>query len=612
MSTFHFLRPEWLWALLPLLGLAWWLRHFAHTASDWTRICRPELLPLLLTSPPGGATRSRFGAGTLLTAAGVISLLALAGPTWERLPSPVFRDDAALIIAFDLSNSMRAEDLKPSRYERARFKIADLLAARTAGQTALVAYAGSAFAVTPLTRDTDTIEALLFALDPGIMPIQGTRTAEVVTRAAELVRQVGAQGADLLLITDGIDDREVDAVVEQALADNIRISVLAMATEGGAPIPEPGGKGLMRSNGGVVIARLAPGPIQRVVAATGGVQAVATPDTRDVETLTAALGSRLGQQREADEAGGVPRWRDMGPWCALLLLPLVASLFRRGLLFCVPMLLSLAIMGTPAPVEAAGPGDWFRNQEQRAFNDFVAKRYEDAAQGFRDPRWRAATAYRSGDYEQALDLLADLDDVESLYNKGNALAELERYDEAIEAYDAVLARDPEHEDARYNKAYLESLPERPPQGGGGDGSDDESKSGEGESSDAESSQSSDNPQSSDSKNPGGQPQPEQQDAEASDGSGQQSAKPTDEPTDEQQMAETPEAEATDQMTPNDQPEPSDEPRTADNAGELNELEQSREQYLRRIPDDPAGLLRRKFQYQYSQRTEQEAYRGEPW
>lgn len=612
MTGFHFLRPEWLWALAPIALAVWWLARSSPFASAWSRICRPELLPLLLAAP-ADQRPSRWNRPLAVAAtAAAIACVALAGPTWERLPSPVFRDDAALVIAFDLSNSMRAEDLKPSRYERARFKIADLLGARTAGQTALIAYAGSAFAVTPLTRDTDTVEALLFALDPGIMPVQGTRTVEVVERAAELVVQAGAQGADLLLVTDGIKDAEAASVIEAAEAAGIRVSVLAMATEGGAPIPDPRGNGLMRSNGSVVIAQLERAPLAEVAGETGGTFMLTTPDTRDVEALTEVFNGRFGQQREADEAGGVPRWRDMGPWVALLLLPLVASLFRRDVLFSLCLAVPLGLSTIPAPAKAEGLGDWFRNREQRALDDFSAKRFEAAAEGFRDPRWQAATAYRSGDFEQALELLSELDDLESLYNRGNTLAELERYEEAIAAYEEVLARNPEHEDARYNKEYLESLPESPPQGGGGDGSEQDSESGEGAASESDTSQNSDNPDSGDPQNGGGEPQPDQQEAESSDGSGQQSSEQTEEPTDDEQMSDSPQEEATDQPASDQQPEASDEPKTADNAGELNELEQSREQYLRRIPDDPAGLLRRKFQYQYSRRAEQETYRGEPW
>ena len=622
---FHFLRPEWLAVLPFVLFAGWWLGRPARFSSGWAQVCRSELLPLLLEAPQKGTVARLLRPAWLAALAGVIGCVALAGPTWEELPTPVFRDDAALIIAFDLSNSMRAEDLKPSRFERARFKVSDLLAARKAGQTALIAYSGSAFTVTPLTQDTDTIEALLFALDPGIMPVQGTNTADVVNQSIELMRQTGVTTADLLLVTDGVREGELDTLIARAQTTGLRISVLGMGTQGGAPIPSPSGQGFMRDRNGVVMAKLAPAPLKRLAASTGGLMVEATPDQRDVTQLSAMFESRLGAQSEASETGGIPRWRDMGPFGAVLLLAPLAFLFRRRWLFCVPFLLPTGLgaailvtcLGTlvpSAPAAARDLSDWFKNDAQRALEDFRAQRFGEAQKGFRDPRWQAATAYRAGDYERALELLESQTDIDSIYNRGNALAELERYEEAIEAYAEVLARDPEHEDARYNKEYLENLPEQPPQDGGGEGSDDDSESEQGESSESDSEQTSDSPQQNDSQQQGGgEPQPEQQEAQDGEQSGRQPSEPEEQAPEETEQAEQPQPDAADE-----QPQPEQETTeeeieaTADQAGELNEQDQAREQWLRRIPDDPAGLLRRKFRYQYQTRNEPEPYQGEPW
>lgn len=623
--NFHFLRPEWLAVLPCVLVVGWWLGRPARFSSGWAAVCRSELLPLLLEAPQKGTVARLLRPAWLAALAGAIGCVALAGPTWQALPQPVFRDDAALIIAFDLSNSMRAEDLKPSRFERARFKVSDLLTARKAGQTALIAYSGSAFTVTPLTQDTDTIEALLFALEPGIMPVQGTNTVDVVNRSIDLMRQTGVPTADLLLVTDGVREAELDTLIARAQAARLRISVLGMGTQGGAPIPSPSGQGFMRDRNGVVMAKLAPAPLKRLAASTGGRMLEATPDQRDVTQLSAMFASRLGAQSEASEAGGIPRWRDMGPFGAVLLLLPLAFLFRRQWLFCVPFVLPaglgaaiiltlLGTLGPSTPVAARDLGDWFKNDAQQALEDFRAQRFGEAQKGFRDPRWQAATAYRSGDYARALELLENQTDIDSLYNRGNALAELERYEEAIEAYEEVLARDPEHEDARYNKEYLENLPEQPPQDGGGEGSDDDAESEQGESSESDSEQTSDSPQQNDSQQQGGgEPQPEQQEAEDGEQSGRQPSEPDEAAPEETEQAEQPQPDAADEQPQPEQEATEEEVEaTADQAGELNEQEQAREQWLRRIPDDPAGLLRRKFRYQYQTRKEPEPYEGEPW
>ena len=607
MAAFHFLRPGWL-ALLPVVALVWWwLRATSGRASAWARICRPEFVPLLVGGERGGGGRPDTADYAALAA--ILASVALAGPTWEQLPAPVFRDDAPLVIAFDLSNSMLAEDVTPSRFERARFKIADLLNAREAGQTALVAYAAEAFAVTPLTNDVDTITALLPALDPEIVPTDGSRPDRALARAIELIAQAGGSGrGDVLFVTDGIDAAAVEALAGAAEAAGVALSALGIGTESGAPIPDPAGTGFVRNASGVVVAKLDPAPLESIAGATGGRYMSATPGPKDVTALSALFNARIGGPARADDVTGYRRWRDMGPWVLLAALPFAALSFRRGAVFAL-----LVCAGTMSPddgAQAVEPLDWFQNRDQRGLDAFEDRDYAEASETFASPRWQAATAFRQGDYERALELLAPLDDVESIYNRGNALAELERYEEAIAAYEEVLARDPDHEDAAYNKSYLENLPKRPPQGGGGEGDSEDDQSQSEDATGAESqSQSSSQPPSDSSESQSQGPSGENEDSAASD-------EPSgSEPTDQQADAErrrADEAEEGEDEPSRAEGEKADETAVAELPGTLDERRQATEQWLRRIPDDPAGLLRRKFRYQYRQRAERLEEETQPW
>ena len=134
MSEFHFLRPFWLLTLIPLAGLSWHMVRLMREGGDWRRVCDPALLPYILVHYSAGKTSRR--ASWLFTLGGVLAILALAGPVWERLPVPAFRSEAALVIALDLSKIMDAADIKPSRLDRARFKMADQFKQRTDGLTA--------------------------------------------------------------------------------------------------------------------------------------------------------------------------------------------------------------------------------------------------------------------------------------------------------------------------------------------------------------------------------------------------------------------------------------------------------------------------------------------
>ena len=187
LAEFHFIRPYWLLAFIPAIAVIILLLKNKLNQGNWSNVCDAALLPYVLQEKPVHQTRWALSAGTFSC---LLVIISLAGPTWERLPSPVFRNDAALVIALDLSRSMDASDIKPSRLSRARFKIADILKQRKDGQTALLVYAGDVFTVTPLTEDTETIASQLSALTTEIMPSQGSNTALALEKAAELLCKI--------------------------------------------------------------------------------------------------------------------------------------------------------------------------------------------------------------------------------------------------------------------------------------------------------------------------------------------------------------------------------------------------------------------------------------
>ena len=158
LADFHWLRPEWLLAIPLVVLLAMLLARGKLGVGNWQSVIDPQLLPYVLSRDPGRGHDHRW---LLFGLAGIIATVALAGPAWQRIEQPVFRAEQALVIALDLSRSMDAQDVAPSRLIRARLKILDILERRKSGQTALVVYSANAFTVTPLTTDTDTIAALV-------------------------------------------------------------------------------------------------------------------------------------------------------------------------------------------------------------------------------------------------------------------------------------------------------------------------------------------------------------------------------------------------------------------------------------------------------------------
>ena len=238
LALLHFIRPYWL-ILLPLTFLLPWLWQRARRPSgDWTAVCDPHLLRWLSVSQ---AEEKKRGGGRWLAAAAVlISILALAGPSWQKLPDSTFSARDARMIVLDLSRSMLAQDLRPNRLTRARFRLSDLLDRTEEGQVGLVAYAGDAYVVAPLTSDMNTIANLLPALQPDIVPVAGSRADLGLEMAVSLLRRAGLSHGEILLVTDSADSAAA-ARARDLRDDGVITSVLAVGTVDGAPIPSGAG-----------------------------------------------------------------------------------------------------------------------------------------------------------------------------------------------------------------------------------------------------------------------------------------------------------------------------------------------------------------------------------
>lgn len=580
---FHLLRPEWLLTLIPLailLVLLWRKQRFSRS---WQSVIDPQLLPHLLMGSPG---KSRHSPLILFGLAGLLAIIALAGPVWQKLPQPVFKQQSALVIALDLSRSMDAADIKPSRLTRARYKISDLLQLRQEGQTALIVYTTEAFTVSPLTDDTDTIDLLVPSLSTDMMPVQGSRTAAALNKARELLDNAGIAQGDILLITDAIDSAS-ELAFEDTVKAGHRVSILAVGTTDGAPIALSNGGFFKDDQGSIVIPKLDITAL-RAAAHTGqGRFSQLSADDQDVKYLSGLNAiNRLNAETSATEIKA-DVWREEGPWLLLLLAPLAALAFRKGYLAVVV----ICILPLPQPAEAVSWESLWRNDNQRASEQLQQGNNQQAAELFTDPEWKAAAHYKAGNYEQALQQLEAIDHAEAHYNRGNALAKLGRFTEALEAYQQALEQNPQHADAQHNKQLLEQQQQNQQQGQGQDQNQDSQTSQDSNQNDSTSDSSTES-----QPNPSATPQQNDQQGSSSDSqptSSEQSAKPQAEDAQQSQTAET---EINDQAT--DDQAAQQQPATSPSSQALSE--QAKQQWLRRIPDDPGGLLRNKFHYQYKQ------------
>ena len=583
-AEFHFLRPEWLWALPMVVVMTVLLTRRKLAPGSWQSVVDPALAPHILST---GQIKNLNYRWWLALIGGSLAVLALAGPSWNRVEQPVFRSEQAVVIALDLSRSMDAQDLTPSRLTRARLKILDILEARSSGQTALVVYSSNAFTVAPLTTDADTVAALVNSLSTDIMPSRGSYPLAALTKGRQLLEQAGVALGEVLLITDGGSSQAAERAAEELRSAGYSLSVLAVGTTDGAPIPRAGGGFVTDRSGNIAVPKLEAAGLQRLAAAGGGRYAVMTADDSDINAILS--GSASGTGSESDESLATDQWQEEGPWLLLLLVPIAALAFRKGLVLC----LLVFMLPVAEPAHAFSWQDLWLTRDQQAQRMLDEGNAADAAQLFEDQRWRATANYRAGDYGGSAAGFDNLEDTDSLYNKGNALAKLGEFQSAIEQYEQVLQIDPDDEDALYNRDLLQDMLEQQQDSQDGEQGNQEnsSEAGGGEQQSEGQSQSDDAGQEGQAGDPGSEGQQGESSVRDEAGTNEEDLEAM------QQELERAAQEAMQQAAEADE----QEGMTQEQALAMQraqEQQQAMEQWLRRIPNDPGGLLRRKFRYQY--------------
>ncbi|MFD0727478.1 tetratricopeptide repeat protein [Lysobacter brunescens] len=441
VAGFQFVRPWWLLALLLVPVLPWWLHRQRRRRNAWREAVDAHLLRHLIEGGDAGEGGRLARGHVLATLALILAVLALAGPSWRSLPQPLWQDRTPLVIAVDLSEASTAADLPPSRLLQMRAKLTRLLRERGGGQIALVAFADDAYIVSPLTDDAANIELFVDALSPDVMPDDGQRAERAIRESVLLLERAGFPRGDILLMTHRADASARRAAGEARTA-GFRVSVLGLGTaEGGSYVDRRG----RRQRTALDVDGL------RATADAGDGRFVpASVDDSDLRALGVLRADRV-EDAVADERRRGALAIDEGFWLLPPLLLLALFAFRRGVLAVALLALCL-----PWQVVHADDGTLWQRRDQ--------------AQHAR--LQRGVEAYRSGDYKAAMSHWADLPGADAAYNRGNALARQGRYDEAIAEYDRALRLQPGMADAIENRrvasAARQQQAQRKPQPGSKD------------------------------------------------------------------------------------------------------------------------------------------------
>lgn len=464
----HWARPDALWGLLPALLCCVWPA-WSGGRSALEGVIAPHLLPHLLVQ--GGRSGWLKPAHTLGLALACFSV-ALAGPAWEREAAPLAMDESALMLVLDLSESMDAVDTPPSRLDRARAKIQNLLARRGDAPTGLIVYAGSAHLVLPPTQDRQVLGTYLDTLSTALMPRSGTAPAEALVQALSWLDRGAAPGT-VLFLTGDWPDRDRALAAGRLEGSRHRLIVWAVGDPAGGAIRDAAGRYRTEAGGRVKTARL---EVERLTALrrdTGAAIVGITPDDADL----ARVQSLIRQHRtEALEQDPSRRWRDRGAWFVWPgLLALLCS-FRRGWVLGWPSasgvygwLLVCCLLAASSPSWAQTPSGtwsqaltrtvvgWWLTPDQQGRWWMERGEPARAAMHFQDPFWRGLAHARSGQWQRAADDFARLDSPAAWFNQAQMLARLGRFAEAVAAYDQALLRRPGWQEAMADRDTVMKL-----------------------------------------------------------------------------------------------------------------------------------------------------------
>lgn len=425
LQYFHFLRPLWLVAI-PLALLLWALIRPRHvTSPTLPHGIAPHLAQALQV---GSDKKRRVYPIDGVMAVVILLATAAAGPAWNRIANPLVADTAPLVVALKVTDSMETADLAPSRLERGKFKILDLIDSRAGARTALLAYAGSAHRVSPLTEDPNILRPLLEGLVPRVMPKEGDDASAALALAIDVLAAAETAGA-ILFVLDDLNPADIAAFTAKSDPPRPPLVFLVAAPDN-VLLPQ------LQKIDNATIVRL-------------------TADDRDIAQIERRVKSAYAAALAADDR---LQWQDRG-WLLTWPAALLALLwFRRGWTMRWALVGALLLgLGAPSGARAEGWIDWFLTPDQQGRLAFDDKKYAAAGELFEEPVWQGYAKYKAGQYEEAAEIFSRLDSAEAAFAEGMSRIRFREYRPAIAAFETALTRRPDYPEAQANLEIAKAI-----------------------------------------------------------------------------------------------------------------------------------------------------------
>ena len=413
ISNFHFIRP-WvlLFLLIPLLFRFYMFKN-DENLSSWEKVCDKKLLNYLLIKNK----KSKRRLSAFMMYLGLITaIISASGPSWEKIQTPALSNYNPVMIVLNLSTDMLEDDVKPTRLDRAKLEIKNILEQLKSSESGFIVYTDEPFLISPVSSDSIIITNLLDAVSNDIMPLNGDRPDRAIEMAKQKIKDAGYENGNIILFTadSGMYFDSTLSQAQKSAQEGISVNIVNMSADKNEKLEQ-----IANAGQGVIIS------------ANEGIKEL-------VDKIY------LPKDKFKKSKNKTSEWLDFG-WY-LVCVPMICCLafFRKGVLIIIFLI----------SISSVSQADFLYSDNYLARKEFKAKNYKQAAKSFDNEKWKAAAYYKDGNYAQAIKLLADKNDIESRYNYANSLAKSGNLDEAIKTYEEVLKQEPEHKDAKYNLEYL--------------------------------------------------------------------------------------------------------------------------------------------------------------
>jgi len=440
LSQFHFLRPWWALTLVPLIIVLLLQFKKNQIAQRWHDIIAPHILKYLVVQQ---GHNKIFNPLTLIALLMVLVVLVLMGPSWSRQASPFVEDTAALVVVLDVSSSMQSQDVQPSRLERAKQKVTDLLQSRVGSKTSLVVYSGSAHTVLPLTNDAEILQIYLQAIDPAVMPKTGKFPEKVIPILDRHLKDPLIPST-VLLITDGIEESSLTAFSDYFITKPYQLLVLGVGKTN-EQIELEGLKG---------IAPIEENKLGQLASSANGQYIRLSIDDSDIKQVSNLVDSFFVVVDDEQ----VP-WVDQGYYLLFVLPLILLPWFRKG--WSIQWLLVILMVGgISAPQKSSAETrfiDLWLTPDQQGRWYFSQQDYVEAGQRFDNAMWKGVSYYLAEEFALASEYFSRVESQEALFNLANSLAHSQNYVVAKRVYQQVLKLNPAHQRSRNNLELVSKI-----------------------------------------------------------------------------------------------------------------------------------------------------------